>query len=279
MNGPFEIKKILNNNVVIALTERNNEVVLTGKGIGFNQQQGERLDESKVDKYFVLIDKHEQEQYKLLVPHLPESFIGIMNDAIAYIGEKLDADLDEHIHVSLTDHLSFAIKRLRQGMDVKNPFLIETQTMYPKEYTVAEEVIQLLNHKLDVALPEGEIGFVALHIHSAITNRSIGKLNKYSELINRLVMVIEESLTIQITRTGIDYLRLVRHLRHAIERSELNQPVEAHERLEKVLKEEYPLCYNLSWKLIRIMQKDLQTKFPDAESVYLTMHLQRLSPK
>ncbi|WP_273850977.1 glucose PTS transporter transcription antiterminator GlcT [Guptibacillus spartinae] len=279
MNGGFEIKKILNNNVVIAISEQGNEVILTGKGIGFNQKQGERLDESRVDKYFVLIDKHEQEQYKLLLPHVPESFIGIMNETISLISDKLNAELDEHIHVSLTDHLSFAIKRLSQGLDVKNPFLVETQTMYPKEYTIAEEVIQHINHKLDVALPDGEIGFVALHIHSAITNRSVGELNKYSALMSQLVNVIEESLHIDIDRTGVDYLRLVRHLRHAIERSESNQPVEAHERLEKVLKEEYPMCYNLSWKLIKIMQKDLRTNFPDAEAVYLTMHLQRLSPK
>ncbi|MDP4550504.1 transcription antiterminator [Alkalihalobacillus macyae] len=278
MNGPFKIKKILNNNVVIALTEQENEVVLTGKGIGFNQKQGEILDDTKVDKYFVLIDKSEQEQYKLLVPHLSESFIGVMNEVIFLISEKLDTDFDEHIHIALTDHLSFAIKRLQQGLGVKNPFLIETQTMYPKEYTIAEEVIQLMNHKLNVSLPDGEIGFVALHIHSAVTNRSITELSKYSLLINRLVSVIEDSLKVEVSRTGIDYLRLVRHLRHAIERSELNQPVEAHERLEKVLKEEYPLCYNLSWKLIKIMQKELQTKFPDAEAVYLTMHLQRLSP-
>ncbi|KMM37478.1 glucose PTS transporter transcription antiterminator GlcT [Guptibacillus hwajinpoensis] len=278
MNGPFKIKKILNNNVVIALTEQENEVVLTGKGIGFNQKQGEILDDTKVDKYFVLIDKSEQEQYKLLVPHVSESFIGVMNEVIFLISEKLDTDFDEHIHIALTDHLSFAIKRLQQGLGVKNPFLIETQTMYPKEYTIAEEVIQLMNHKLNVSLPDGEIGFVALHIHSAVTNRSITELSKYSLLINRLVSVIEDSLKVEVSRTGIDYLRLVRHLRHAIERSELNQPVEAHERLEKVLKEEYPLCYNLSWKLIKIMQKELQTKFPDAEAVYLTMHLQRLSP-
>lgn len=279
MRGPFKIKKVLNNNVVIALTEQNDEVVLTGKGIGFNQEHGEKLDESKVDKFFVLVDKSEQEQYKLLLSDVPESFIGVMNDAIGLIEDNLGTELDEHIHVSLTDHLSFAIKRLRQGLDVKNPFLVETQTMYPKEYTVAENVIQLLKSKLDVEMPEGEIGFVALHIHSAITNRSLSTLNKYSSLINRLVSVIEQSLSLTVSRTSIDYLRLVRHLRHAIDRSEQNVPVEAHERLEKVLKEEYPLCYNLAWKLIKIMQKELDTEFPDAEAVYLTMHLQRLSPK
>ncbi|WP_270179499.1 glucose PTS transporter transcription antiterminator GlcT [Alkalihalobacillus sp. CinArs1] len=279
MRGPFEIKKVLNNNVVIAITEQNEEVVLTGKGIGFNQKHGEKLDDTKVDKFFVLANKNEQEQYKLLLSDVPEAFIGVMNDAISLIEENLGADLDEHIHVALTDHLSFAIKRLRQGLDVKNPFLVETQTMYPKEYSVAEKVIQLLKSKLNIDLPEGEVGFVALHIHSAITNRSLSTLNKYSALINLLVSVIEDSLSLQISRTGIDYLRLVRHLRHAIDRSEQDLPVEAHERLEKVLKEEYPLCYNIAWKLIKIMQRELNTSFPDAEAVYLTMHLQRLSPK
>ncbi|WP_377888259.1 glucose PTS transporter transcription antiterminator GlcT [Alkalihalobacillus sp. R86527] len=279
MRGPFKIKKVLNNNVVIAFTEQNEEVVLTGKGIGFNQKHGEKLDETKVDKFFVLANETEQEQYKLLLTDVPEDFIGVMNDAISLIEDKLGADLDEHIHVSLTDHLSFAIKRLRQGLDVKYPFLVETQTMYPKEYTVAESVIQLLKNKLNMELPDGEIGFVALHIHSAITNRSLSTLNRYSALINLLVSVIEESLSLRISRTGIDYLRLVRHLRHAIDRSEQDLPVEAHERLEKVLKEEYPLCYNLAWKLIKIMQRELATTFPEAEAVYLTMHLQRLSPK
>ncbi|KHF29976.1 PtsGHI operon antiterminator [Anoxybacillus sp. BCO1] len=45
------------------------------------------------------------------------------------------------------------------------------------------------------------------------------------------------------------------------------------------MKETYPLCYNLSWKLIKIMQQTLQLPVDEAEAVYLTLHLQRLTGK
>ncbi|TKJ02702.1 PRD domain-containing protein, partial [Bacillus cereus] len=43
-----------------------------------------------------------------------------------------------------------------------------------------------------------------------------------------------------------------------------------------LLKAEYPVCYNLAWKLVKVMQKELQLPVYEAESIYLTMHLQRL---
>ncbi|TLS39197.1 glucose PTS transporter transcription antiterminator GlcT [Pseudalkalibacillus caeni] len=279
MKTSFEIKKALNNNVVIARTQENNEVVLTGKGIGFGKQTGDYIQQGNVDKFFMLVDKNEQEQYKQLVGEIDESFIAVMNDVISLIEERLNAKMDEHIHIGLTDHLHFALKRIKQGLDLKNPFLVETQTMYPTEYTVAEQVIQLISQKLSVLVPEGEIGFVALHIHSAISHKSISEINKFSQLISKLISLIEDELSVTIDRKSIDYLRLVRHLRNAIERGVNEEQVEAHEKLAKVLKEEYPLCYNLSWKLVKIMQQTLKKQFADTETVYLTMHLQRLAAK
>jgi transcriptional antiterminator len=162
-------------------------------------------------------------------------------------------------------------------LDIKNPFLTETQTLYPKEYTVAEEVIEVINRSLKIHLPEGEIGFVALHIHSAITNKSVTDIKKHSQLINTLMQMIRHSLDMEIDTKSINYLRLVRHLRHAIERISMGDIMEEQEKLAKVLKEEYPVCYNLAWKLIKVMQNTLNKPVPHAEAVYLTMHLQRLS--
>ncbi|RBW71549.1 glucose PTS transporter transcription antiterminator GlcT [Bacillus taeanensis] len=275
---PFEIKKALNNNVVIAIQEET-EVVLIGKGIGFGKKKGDTIEQDKVDKCFVLINSNEQEQYKQLLYQVDEEFIGVMNDAVRLIERKLQSSLNEHIHVALTDHISFAVNRLRNGLDIKNPFLIETQTLYPDEYTVAEEVVELVNRKLNIELAEGEIGFVTLHIHSAVTDQHVSDINKHSRLISTMIKMIEESLEIIINRESINYLRLVRHLRHAIERIQHEEQVEQQEKLANVLKKEYPICYNLSWKLIKVMQQVLQKPISDAEAVYLTMHLQRLSPK
>ncbi|MGA4719193.1 glucose PTS transporter transcription antiterminator GlcT [Fictibacillus nanhaiensis] len=277
MNKSLQVKKVLNNNVVIAIDSSDEERIVIGKGIGFGKKPGEEILPKQVDKLFVLKDENEQEQYKTLLDSIDEKIVELINDVIVHIRTRFENELNEHIHVALTDHITFAIKRLEQSMDIKNPFLTETQTLYPKEYTVAEEAIEIINKSLGIHLPEGEVGFVALHIHSAITNKSVTDIKKHSELINTLMQMIQHSLDLSIDTKSINYLRLVRHLRHAIERISMGDIMEEQEKLAKVLKEEYPLCYNLAWKLIKVMQNTLQKPVPHAEAVYLTMHLQRLS--
>lgn len=39
------------------------------------------------------------------------------------------------------------------------------------------------------------------------------------------------------------------------------------------------MCYNLAWKLIKMMQQTLKKPVYDAEAVYLTMHLRCLAIK
>ncbi|MCQ5364812.1 transcription antiterminator [Anoxybacillus salavatliensis] len=279
MEQSFRIEKILNNNVLIASHPTYDEVVLIGKGIGFGKKKGDVIEQKDVEKWFILKNEREQEQYKKLLPHVDEEFIGLMNDIIYHIRKRTNSPLNEHIHVALTDHILFAIKRLEQGMDIKNPFLVETKSLYPLEYDVATEVVNMLNDRLHIQLPEGEIGFIALHIHSALTNHQLSEVNQHSQLISRLVSVVEEQLDIRIDRESIHYLRFVRHLRYAIERVKKGEKIEEPKKLSNILKETYPLCYNLSWKLIKIMQQTLQLPVDEAEAVYLTLHLQRLTGK
>ena len=103
-------------------------------------------------------------------------------------------------------------------MAIRNPFLLETKALYPNEYKIAAEVTAMVNKKLTVALPEGEIGFIALHIHSALVNKNVRDLTRHSELIVQLVKMIEEQLDVVIDKNSIDYMRLIRHLRFTIER-------------------------------------------------------------
>ncbi|GAA3322536.1 hypothetical protein GCM10020331_042800 [Ectobacillus funiculus] len=47
--------------------------------------------------------------------------------------------------------------------------------------------------------------------------------------------------------------------------------------MQKFLREEYPTAYAVAWKLVRVMEQQLQLSVYEAETVYLTMHLQRLA--
>lgn len=275
----YLIEKILNNNVLIATDNSEREVVLIGRGIGFGEKVGKSIIREKVEKLFVLKDANEQEQYKQLLPALDDEKLKMLISVVEIIRERAGMPLGEHIHVALTDHLAFAINRIRQGMVIRNPFLFETKALYPNEYKIAAEVTAMINENLDIVLPEGEIGFIALHIHSALENKNVRDLTLHSELLMRLVGMIEAELDIEIDKTRIDYMRLIRHLRYTIERvvrgEKVNEPI----KITELLKTEYPVYYNLAWKLIKVMQQTLQREIYEAEAVYLTLHLQRIEAR
>ncbi|MDG5473898.1 PRD domain-containing protein [Jeotgalibacillus sp. ET6] len=275
----FKIKKILNNNVLIAQSAQEAEVVLIGKGIGFKRQVDALIKQSEVEKLFVLRDQSEQEQFKKLLPYIKEDLLKVIISSIELIRERTEGFLNEHIHVALTDHLVFAVNRLMRGMAISNPFLLETKALYPYEYEIAKEVVKLFNERAHIYLPEGEVGFIALHIHSAMVNRDIHEINTHSQMIGKLIQIIEQQFEVKIDRESIDYMRLVRHIRYTIERVLRGEKVEEPEKIASLLKSEYPICYNLSWKLIKIMQQTLKQPVYDAEAVYLTMHLQRIQNK
>lgn len=276
MSDFYTIKKVLNNNVLIAKNQDHPEVVLLGKGIGFNKTKGDLILEGLVEKMFVLTDEQKQKQYKSLIPYMDEKLAGTLQQAIYLIAEKTGATLNEQIHIGLTDHLIFAIKRIREGYLVDNPFLQETKAMYPEEFKIAEEVIQLINNEIDISLPIEEAGFVTLHIVSNISKEVVSDVNKYSQIIKELIKYIEEYLKIELNRESIHYSRLVRHLRFLIERIYNGESSEESPALAVILKKEYPVCYDLAWKILKSIQTSLNRKANEAEVIYLTMHLERL---
>lgn len=273
----LQVAKVLNNNVIIANHPDHGEVVIIGKGIGFNRKTGEAIPLESVEKLFILTSRQEQEQYKQLVPQIDEQFIEIIGEIISYISERTHSGLNEHIHIALTDHLAFAIKRADQDLSFHNPFLYETKELYPLEYELAEYAISLIKQRLGIDLGEDEIGFVALHINSAMTNRHISEVRGHAQLIADLIVMIETELDITVQRQSLDYSRLLTHLRFAIERIRRGEQVEEVKKLEHLLSVEYPVLYELARKLTLAMESRLSKPVYQAEISYLTMHLYRVA--
>lgn len=274
----LQVAKVLNNNVIIAHHPEHGEVVVIGKGIGFNRKSGDSIPLQAVEKLFILTNQQEQEQYKQLVPQIDEELIEVIGEIIMYISSKTQTELNEHIHIALTDHIAFAIKRAEQDLAFHNPFLYETKEIYPAEYDLAEYAIGLIHRKLGVDLGEDEIGFVALHINSAITNRHISEVRGHTQLIADLISAIEQELKFTIPRNSLDYSRLLTHLRFAIERIRRGEQVGEVGKLDTLLRQEYPLLYAFAEQLTKLMEQRLNKPVYPAEVSYLTLHLHRVSP-
>ncbi|TDM07057.1 glucose PTS transporter transcription antiterminator GlcT [Macrococcus lamae] len=274
--GEYIIEKALNNNVLIA-NYYDEEVVLIGRGIGFGKKQGQRIETDKIEKIYELRGYHEQERYKTLIGMTDERVIKTVIEIVDTIKEMAYGEVNDSILLSLTDHIIFALKRLEDGIVISNPFIKETEALYPQEFDVASKVVEMLNEKLGVHFPHTEIGFIALHIHSSINNHTMREMNMMTEVVARAVQIIEHDLKIQVNKDSLIYARFVRHISFAVQRVMINDRPPEQRNLEKLLKLQYPTCYNVAVKIVKMMQQQLSKPVYESELVYLTMHIQQFN--
>lgn len=267
------IEKALNNNVVIGKDELE-EVVLIGRGIGFGKKQGDTLEIEEADKVYKLEGQQDTSRYQTLLTMADEKLFQSTLEAIELIDDMTTEDINNRILLSLTDHLLFAMKRLEEGIEISNPFVNETKALYPKEYSIAEAVVDMFNSKYGIKLPEAEVGFIALHVHSSIYNRSLRDMNVLSEVVHQAIVIIEQGLDTTIDQSSIQYDRFVRHISFCVQRVMKGESVPSQDAFDSLLKTEYPVCYNIAVKIVKMIQNKLQRKVYDSEVVYLTMHIQ-----
>ena len=70
--------------------------------------------------------------------------------------------------VGLVDHLRLSINRIHMNLDIRNPLLDKIKEHYPDVFDLATRCAAILEQRLTIRLPESEIGFIALHLGSAI---------------------------------------------------------------------------------------------------------------
>ncbi|MGV2927670.1 PRD domain-containing protein [Macrococcus capreoli] len=277
----YKVDKVLNNNVLIVLKD-DQELVFIGKGIGFGKKPGQLIvdDEiERIEKMFQLTTEQEQTRYKNLMKITDDHVIASVIEVVEFIDKRTDGKIDDKIILSLTDHIIFALKRYNDGIFVANPFLKETEALYQKEFLIAEQVVQMLNEKLQVNFPRTEVGFIALHIHSSVNNHSLRDMNVMAEVITKAIHLIEQDLKVQIDKDSITYSRFVRHISFAVQRVMADDRMPEQRNLQNLLKVQYPLCYNTAVKIVKMMQTHLNKPVYESELVYLTMHIQAFNTK
>lgn len=268
----IKVEKALNNNVVIANDELE-EIVLIGRGIGFNKKYGDEVQTEEAEKVYKLIGQQDSNRYQTLLSMADEELFQTTFEAIELIDERTANKVNDRILLSLTDHLLFSIKRLKEGIEMNNPFINETRVLYPKEYRIAEEVVEMFNKKYHLKLPEAEVGFITLHIHSSIYNRTLNEMNMISEVVHQALIIIENGLDIKVDKSSLLYDRFVRHISFCVQRVMNSEGAPYQEQFDELLKEQYPICYNIAIKVVKMIQNKLQQKVYDSEVVYLTMHI------
>lgn len=268
----YEIIKVFNNNVLWVKQDLK-EKVLYGNGIGFGKKIMDKIyDLSSVTKVFSL--EENSDKYRELASIVDDKLMGLCEEIIYFIGKELNEELDEKIHVSLTDHIAFTIKRLKSNDEIYNPFLIETETLYKDEFEIAEKAVKIIEERTKVAIPEGEVGFITLHIHSARNNGKLSNTIKYASISNKISDFLEKRLGITIDKKSLDYARFITHLRFAIERLIKNSPI-GNEFYDFIISQ-HKDSYKVAEEAAKIIEDELHIKVVKEETAYIAIHIEKL---
>lgn len=275
-HGPFTVQRTLSNNAVLAKAIAGNDVILLGKGLGFGRKEGDLLVDPKYDKIFVVPEGDEEDALQL-IQQVEPAVMQITEEIIKLVKLQLGEMLHSRIYLGLADHINFALIRLSQGMEIKNPFISEIEVLYPEEFSIARRGAELIEQKLKVTVPHEEIGFIALHLHAARHNRPVGESLKYSEIINQVVKYLEAEIGPLKKPGGLNYTRLISHLQSCLNRLTKNTTIE--NPIIDQLKEKFRESYRMARHAGNIMATGLGIEVPDAEIGYLTIHLERIRGK
>ncbi|WP_416151418.1 PRD domain-containing protein [Salipaludibacillus sp. HK11] len=272
IRGTFSVQKALNNNVVIAESNNKNEVIFIGKGIGFGKKNGDFFEAKAYDKVYSLVDEQEKEKYIRLVTKETEETMLIIHEAIEIIHEAIGFKLEDRIHFALTQHLALALQRTRDQTGIQNPFLTETKWLYYETYEIADRAVDFIFNKTGLRLPDAEVGFITLHIQSAIRD-SHSSLNKESDLLTRCISYIEEKSGVTFERDDPSFRRLVHFLKLIYQDEVHEKDSDLNKQLILFLKENHPVCYNMTWNLVRMIVKATGVSVAHSEVIHLLIYI------
>lgn len=269
----MKVIKSINNNVAICLDGNNNEVVVFGKGVGFQKPPYE-ISLSQIQRTYYDVD----EIYIHMINDIPPQVLDISSEIIQKARDKLDVALSNNVVFTLADHISFAITRYQKKMNVTLPIIYDIQYMFETEVSLGKEALRLLQKRTNITLPLEEASYIALHIINAESQCKSKKPEKQdNEIIEEISNIIENHFKLTITKDGFNYSRFVTHMYYLLRRAKKNEMVKSENlQLYDSLVKTYPETFACVQKISEYLRQTQNWELTEEEIIYLMLHVNRL---
>lgn len=275
----MKIIKILNNNVVQTNNKDGEEIIIMGRGIGFQKKIGDLVETANIQKTFVLQD--DESMFADIYKDLSTDEIDTVFAIVKLAEDKLQQTFESHVYITLADHLHFAIQRQRENLPLTNPLAWEVRRLYKAEYKIGVKALDIVEERTGVRLEDTEASAIALHLINA------QKEGHMMEQTMRVLKIVQGVLNIVRLHYGqdfdedsISYQRFVTHLQYFAQRvdSKLQQGTNDSFLFEQV-RESYQTAFECSEKIKHFIESTYDFPVGREEQVYLTIHIQKLTTK
>lgn len=276
----MNIKQILNNNAVSAIDDAGREVILMGKGIGWQSKKGDAIDEARAEKIFRMETDSQQENFKNLLLEAKPEVVAVSMMIIDYAKDKLGCQLNKNVYLTLTDHIGFAIERQGMGCNFTGPMAYDIQRFYPKEYKIGQKALNFILVRLHVKLPEEEAAAIALHIINAEYERDMSETMGIAEITSKALNLVRYTFMLKFDENDLNYQRFVTHLRFFAQRVMENKLLDSgQEEMFQGLSQKYPKQVRTAEKICHITSELYDVDITPEEIGFLSVHIVRLTNK
>lgn len=271
----YRVSKVLNNNGVIAIDmDENKEYVILGKGVGFGKKVSQRFDKPEGCTTYRLEQETERGSAKELVKGIEPEYLEIA-DAILTESQKVFGDsIDRGILFPLADHISFAVARIRRNEQISNPLTEDIKVLFYSEFKVAETLKTILRERLQIEIDDHEVGYVALHIHSAIGDEKVSVAMQTARAVRECIDMIEKATGKPIDVLSLSYNRLMNHMKYMVARASTGEKLNLD--MNEYMLEQYPQAYEIADDICKNLEGCIGHKLDETEIGYLAMHIQRV---
>lgn len=277
----MKIRKVFNNNVVISLNDKGQEIVVMGRGLAFQKRVGDSIEEDKIDKIFTLSNKDMSDKFLSLVAEIPMEYMVISEEIIKYTKTQIGKKLDDRIYISLTDHIYNAIERYKNGITIKNKLLWDTKRLYKEEFHMGKEALNMIKDKFNIELPEDEAAFIALHIVNAELNEDMDIVMNITKVMQEILNIVKYNFKIEFDEESLSYYRFITHLKFFAQRlfNENYYNEEDENEVYDIVKNKYPSSYECTKKIEKLIKEKYNYDLTKEEKLYLIIHIERVVQK
>ena len=274
----YRVRKALNHNTLIAISmENNQEYLVIGKGIGFGKKVSERFEipENIECSIYSLHEQTERGKAMELIKGIEPVYLEIAGKVLAK-SEEVFGKIDKNILFPMADHIAFAVQRIRANEQISNPLTDDIRILFHMEYKTAECVKDILWEMLQVEIDEHEIGYIALHIHSAIEDESVALSIQIAMAVRECIRMIEEETGQTIDVMSLSYNRLMNHIRYMVARSIKGEKLKLN--MNDYMSVKFPKSFWMATEVCKQLEKQLHRTPPldEVEIGYLAMHIERV---
>ncbi|KAF6619111.1 MULTISPECIES: BglG family transcription antiterminator LicT [Paenibacillus] len=277
------IRQIFNNNVIRAENQVGHEFVVIGNGLGFKKKNGQRVDEEKIEKTFVLKSDKIPQKLIDLIGETSVEYLKVADEIVGSAKKEMGNIFSDNIYISLIDHIQFAISRYRKSVGLKNSLLWQIKKFYKKEFMIGMNALDIIHAQFGIQMDEHEASFIAMHfVNARQDGQGMKQTVEITEVIDDIFNIVTDYYQITLDETSFNYSRFITHLQYFAQRllsNEQEQLASGDNFLYDQVKEKYERAFQCTQLINQYLELKHESAMSIDEKVYLTIHIQRVTSR